>query len=617
MTISRPDVRRATRARRVFAGLMGAGLMGAGLLMTGAAHAQQQPPVTAEPLGAPAPYGAPAYGPAPRRDAGVEVASLPAAAPDGGGVIDPGQGGYPGTVWGASYRPLIERAFVGLPATSASPAVRDIVRRLALSIATPPTGMPTLQPGSGSGSGGGGLGIKPRDFAGLRLERVALLGDVRAADDMARLPTALNDVGGARAWATLNLLAGDGYACERLPDLSKRFADPEIQMASIICQARAGQTDGIALALDILREQGGKDDAFTRLAESAAGGQKGALKGLTALSAPTVALARALARGLPADLPVASVMGLGGAAAAAVVDLPDTPAPLRLAAGDRAAALGRLGAAPLADLYKAAKVSPGDLKNAVTVAAQKRGVDQRALLYQALVGEQTPSLKAKVIARAVDIGDPALLAGVWGLLLTDQLEGLIPGPDLVDLAPRAARLLLLQGQGDRARAWLAVAKAATDDKGQAAYRALLPLAVIGGAVPTGQTDWGQWLSALKVEDDAQARAKAGGLLALLVACGERVDPQALARVVDAGTAAGPVPSAPAWLQLDQAATGGRQGETALLALGELPEAGPAAAPPLVATHVVGALASVGLMADARRIAVEAAAALVPPSPTGA
>lgn len=600
MTISRPESRRrsAPSPVRPLLPVLAAVLALGGSVASAQQGGQQGPtPLT------------PSYTPAasPRRDVGVEVAALPAAAADGGGVIDAGQGGFGSALWGASYRPLIERTLTGLPVTSASPAVRDILRRLLLTTAVPPSGGPGI-PGGGGG--------KPRDFAGLRLERVALLGDRDGADQMARLPTALDDAGGAAAWVTLNLLSGDGSACDRVPELGKRFNDPAFQMAAVTCQVRAGSTDGIQLSLDILREQGGKDDAFMRLGESAATGQKAPVKGMTTLSGPAIALARALGHGLPADLPVGAVAGLDGAAAAALADVSDLPAPLRLAAGDRAAAQGQLSASALAELYKVAKVSPGDLKNAATVAAQRRGIDQRTILYQALVGEQTPSLKAKVIARAVDLGDPGLLAGVWGRLLADQLDGIPASADMIDLAPRAVRLLILQGHPERARPWLAVLRALPDDKA-AGYRAVLPLAVIGGALAGADADWGHWLTTIKADDDATVRARAGGLLALLVACGERVDPAALARVVDVGTASGLVPGAPSWLQLDQAATGGRQGEAALLALAELPDGGPAAAPALVSTHVVGALATVGLTAEARRMAVEAAAALALPLPAPA
>ncbi|MEE3626009.1 hypothetical protein UCD39_18810 [Nitrospirillum sp. BR 11752] len=549
----------------------------------------------------PTPLGAPLYTPPAPRSSSFEVKTLAAVTPDGGGLLDAGQGGLGQALWADSPRGLVDRALMSLPPSSPSPAVRALLGRVLMSSGTAPQ-----------------ANKDTRNFLGARLERLALLGDGKNADAMAALPTALDDAGAAEAWARLSLLTGDGSACNQMADLQKRFNDGEIQMLGVVCQVRGGSTDNVMLSLDIMREQGVKDDGFSRLAEVAASGQKGALKGFSTLSAEAVALARAMGRGLPAEVPAAQIQTLNPAAAAAVADLPDTPAALKLVAGDRAAAYGTLPAAALAPLYKAAKVSPSDLKNAVGVAEKRQGADQRAILYQALTGETIPSLKGAILAKAVDVSDPGLLAGAWGDLLVQELEGLAPGPALKDLAPAAARLALLQNRRDLAQPWFELARQTAqeasaggkaDGKPLQAYLRLVPLAVLGGLLPSDGANWAQWLDAVKADADAPSRLRAGSILALLTAAGEKIDPLLLARTSAVAEAPGVIPDAASWLRLDQSVTVPRRGEVALLALAELADAGPASTAPTVTVHALSALAAIGLKDDARRLALEAVAAL--------
>ncbi|MDE1149234.1 MAG: hypothetical protein PW843_21955 [Azospirillaceae bacterium] len=563
-------------------------------------NAGQATPGTAAPGVGPGaiPPAQPAYTPPTPRASSFEVSALPAVMPDGGGILDTNQGGLGQALWSDSPRGLIDRALASLPASSPSPAVRALLGRVLMSAGTAPPAGPNAK--------------DVRNFLGLRLERLALLGESKA-DAMASLPTALEDAGGAEAWARLSLLTGDGAACDRMEDMQKRFTDGEILMLGVVCQVRAGNTDGIMLSLDMMREQGVKDDSFARLAELAANGQKVALKGLNTVTPETLALARAMSRGLPADLPPAQVQGLNPAAAAALSDLPDMPAALKLVAGDRAAAHGTLPSAALAPLYKAAKVAPSDLKNAVGVADKRQGADQRAILYQALTGETIPSLKGAILAKAVDVGDPALLAGAWGDLLAQELGQLSPSPALKDVAPAAVRLLLLQNRRDLAQPWFELAyqtaQEAKEGKPVLAYQRLVPLAVLGGLLPPGGINWAQWLDAVKADADVPSRVRAGTILALLTAAGEKVDPVLLARMATATEAPGVIPDAASWMRLDQSAVTGRKGEVAVLALAELADAGPAATPATVASHALNALSSVGLKDDARRLALEAVAAL--------
>jgi len=63
-----------------------------------------------------------------------------------------------------------------------------------------------------------------------------------------------------------------------------------------------------------------------------------------------------------------------------------------------------------------------------------------------------------------------------------------------------------------------------------------------------------------------------------------------------------------WNGLSLAAQNGRIGETVLFAVLALNEEGPASVSPVVLSHVVSSLMSIGLENEARRVAVEASLA---------
>ena len=552
------------------------------------------PPDTAAPEGeaaAPAPVSA-APAPAasgPRRPAGLQVEELGALSAEGAGPLVPADGGLGADLWAGTPRDLVERLLASLPARSDSAAYRDLARRLLLSGGTLPQG-----------------DAGPRNLAGLRLERVALLGDAASANALVALAApALEDEPAARAWMDVNLLAGDApAACARVPELLGRFRHPEWQMYQVVCEAQAGRAAEATLALDLLREQGVKDDLFFRLAEAAAAGQKQPVKGVTDPTPAQLALIRASGRGLPADVKVDDPARLAALALSA-----ETPLSVRLPAAERAAAYGALPARELAQIYKLVKLAPADLKDPVAAAGARKGPEARALLFQALGNEQVPTIKAELLKKAVELAEPGTLGGPLGELLAQEIGIVAPSPSLAFLAPHAARVHLLRGRADLARPWVELARTAGDE---AAWHRLWPLAVLGGLARAGDMDMGRWLDGLKVAEDAEARAQAGAVLALLAAAGEAVDPAARARLVGGAGARGLVPDVTAWQRLAEAGPARRTGEAALLALVLLGEAGPARAPALPTAHAVQHLTAAGLRDPARRLASEAVAALLAP-----
>lgn len=521
-----------------------------------------------------------------RAPAGVQVEALGALSADAGGILDPGAGGFGPDMWRGTPRALVDRLLPLLPAAVPSAAQRELTRRLLLSSTAPPVG-------EGAGRG----------LAGQRLERLARMGDPAAAPFAAALPVALDDEDAARAWTARELLAGDAAgACAQVPKLLGRFRGAEWQKWQIACQVRAGETAGITLGIDLLREQGEKDDLFFRLAEGAAAGVKAPVKGVAEPTPPQLALIVASGRGLQAD-----VTASDPAALAAIALSAETPATARIAAAERAATLGALTGPQLAQVYAFAAIAEADLKAAASVAPKREGAAARALLVRALSAETSPAAKAELLRLAVEKADTAMLTGGYGENLAQEVGQLPPGAGFGFVAPHAARVLLLQGRRDLARPWVEISR------NEAGFVQLWPIAALHGLIRAAEVDQTAWANALKVEDDAAARARAGAVLALLVAAGEPVDAMVRARTIGGNAGTPPLnPDVALWYRLEDAALANRIGETVLTGLLILGDAGAAGAHPLAAAHVTAYLTAAGLREEARRVAAEAAAALLPP-----
>lgn len=521
-----------------------------------------------------------------RAPSGVQVETLGAFSADSGGVLDAGQGGLGPDIWRGTPRAVVDRLLPSLPTAVPSAAQRALTRRLLLSSTAAPAGEGAARP-----------------LTGKRLELLARMGDPAAARFAAAFPAALEDDAAAQAFTAHELLAGDpAAACAQVPKHMARFKGPEWQKWQIACQVQAGQASGITLGIDLLREQGEKDDMFFRLAEGAAAGVKAPIKGLTEVTSPQLALVRASGRGLPPEATTTDPSGLVAIALSA-----ETPAPARVAAAERAAALGVLDAQKLLQVYGAATVSDADMRAAASVAAKREGTAARTLLVRALTAEKSPAAKAELLKLAVEKADVPLLTGGYGAVLAQEIGQLQAGAGYGFMAPHAARVLLLQGRADLARPWLEVARK------EPGFARLWPLAALHGAIRANDVDQGAWLDAMKVESDLAARARSGAVLALLVAAGEPVDPIARLRTLGGQTAGAPLnPDVALWYRLEDAGLANRTGETVLTALSTIGAAGPAGAHPLAVAHAAAFLTAAGLREEARMLAAEAVAALLPP-----
>lgn len=573
MTACRAD-RGSAKALR----LLAAGLLATTAMVGGTAWAQQGPLTSFDP------ETMELAEPAAPREAKVEVQLLKAPNAESVGALDQRHGGFVNTLWVGTPAPVARKLIPMLPAVSGSLVVRDLERRLLLTAATAPDGAVE--------------GDRP-SLVELRAERLAAMGD---GDGVIALANAASQaVAGPllrRAKVDALLLAGNTQgACVEAQMLGT--AEGSLAKLQILCNFIAGKTLEGNLGLDLLRERKDTDSAFIAAAETVGGlpplpADKVKLDEATPLHVAAFAAAR-----MP--LPAAAIAKASPAAARAVAMSFATPFDARLAAGERAAAVGVLPAESLRKLYLEAVFAPDELA-APLVKADTAGNRGQALLFRAATDQPDPLIRAHFVAKALELaaanGQAALSARVFAALLGEAK----PDPALTTVAPAFARANLALGRAEPAAAWLALAK--TDPAAAKAVERLWPLTAVhagpGEAMPTvALAAWRATLDGIAPEIAARRTAVVLGSLAAL---GAKVPETAWLDTL-ALPAGGPKPGLFALLQ--GAALDAKLGSTVLAALAAMGDQPLDKLDPITLSEAISALSVVGLGDDARKLAIEA------------
>lgn len=535
----------------------------------------------------------PAPAPAPdvrRTPEGIEVDTLAAVATDYGGTLDPRSGGFPTDMWRGSDRAFVERVLPQLPVARHSPALRDLARRLLLSSATAPAGPVEV------------------NLLPLRAERLSALGDREgAASLMALVPDAQRDAASEQLRLEAAFLAGeDEQACTDVATLIHRFdQDLYLQKALIYCQAKAGQTDQATLGLDLLREQGHADDeTFFDLVNVLTGLRKEAkIESLGEPKGLHYALLKATGQSLPEE-----ALDATGADMLAARLASDDPAE-RLAATETAVAIGVATPETLARAYDAEAVTPEEVAGALDLAPDSPHA--RAVLFQAATQATIPTTRAALVQKALAAAraDGSFL--IAGRVYLPVIVELTPAPPIAAVAGEVGRALYLGGQYELAGAWLetARAEAAHNPDAAAAVPVLWLLARIAGggeALVWDARSVAAWRQAAAGDEEADLRA--ARLFALLDGLGDSAGDAWQVLADPTAPSAQPMIDSATWFALGDAGEGGRLAETVMLALCALGPDGPGGAHPIALGRAVAALRQVGLDAEARAIAFEAALA---------
>jgi hypothetical protein len=291
------------------------------------------------------------------------------------------------------------------------------------------------------------------------------------------------------------------------------------------------------------------------------------------------------------------------------------PSEQRLEAAERAEAMGVLETKVLRDIYTGMTFPKDQLDKALSIAQSEKTATSRALLYARASRETVPTALAQIVQQALILARGSARYQTQARVYRDMVMGLPPSRDLLWLAPEAARALLATGPATQANAWFDIlrASAVLDEQSQRMRDRLLPLARIAGVIQ--DPDWsadavGNWYKAASAIEGANppdpddVRAQAIMLFNLLEATGDTVPDAQWEKTISGGSTV--VPNAALWRQLQSASIAGRVGETIMLSSVALGPGSTGEADPTVLRFVVESLRGVGLVNEARALAVEAA-----------
>ena len=558
--------------------------------------------------------------------AGVQVDSLKKIDPDTAGTLTAEQGGFGADMWRGTDRALVERLLPKLPVNTPSATMRELMRRMLLSIARVPEGK----------SEGASL-------VAIRVRLLADMGDLVAVNTLLNAtPGRATDQELVRIETEARFLANDNArACALAGGQIRDQNVPYWQKAFIFCQALAGATDKAMLGVSVMRESGTKDDVFFALMESLATKTPATIASLPDPSPLHLAMARVAKAKLPADVISSNRPGV----LRTIAISPNAPLEMRLEAGERAESAGALVVDSLRQLYTSVSFSEQDLANPLSRAETEGGPMTRALLYHTSLVQTVPTAQAEVVARALALGrEEGRYASVVRVFMP-VLKRIPPSAELLWFAPEAIRALLLNSEAIAAQAWFQLMRASAlfnKDSGQAIV-GLMPIVRLMGSPEAAEWKTNQlpaWVDSIKARKNAQALPAL--LYTLFDALGEPVPTQAWEKLATtAGRDKMTMPSPALWFRLKEATAaargrGGeaekktaqvgpaasdaataaepspegrsRLGETVLLALLALGDDGPAGASPLLLREVVLSLRATGFEKEARALAVEAALA---------
>jgi hypothetical protein len=517
---------------------------------------------------------------------GVQATPLAPVDPAWAGSLQVSEGALPETLWQGTEKAFVMAALPQLQ-PSLSPALQDLTRRLLLSNAVAPFGEDLP---------------KSRSLAALRLDRLVALGEVDAAAQLIdQLPWKGDPEPLDRLRVEIGLLRNDNEgACGQVQSAIGRYQDVWWDRGQIACQALAGDAAKAALGLSLLRErQTPRDQVFDTLIEAIDNHAAAKVEHLPDPTPIRLALLAAVKLPLPAD----ALQNAGPAVLRAWATNANVAAERRLAAAERATALGAFPLDELRLLYGEIPFKPEERKTAIQQAGENPRA--RALLFITARQEQTAAVRAEALQSLLQAGLKRGEFVVTAKLIAPLLLELQPSADLDWFVLMAARALYAVDRPQEAAQWAQIG-------GTAAQVQLFLIARLaegdkGPAWPKGGLK--SILEGLQPKDGSVEPAKLLLAGALLQALGEPIKPADWATLVTLPPTAGaPLPNAALWFDGGDAVAGHRLGEALLDTLVMAPSGGRLSSEPIVVAEAVARLNALGMGAEARHLALEAALA---------
>ena len=528
----------------------------------------------------------------------IEVNPLGDISLDSVGVLGPDNGGFGQDLWRGTDRTVVESLLHRLPSDVRSPTLRELARRMLLTIATPPAVPSGAPPPRGS------------SLLVIRADRLAAMGEVDGLNELlAVVPSRLDDESMARVRVDGLLVAQENdEACRQIRNgISAYKAGPYWQKAMVFCNMVAGETNKVMLGVDLLRELGAADDpVFLTLASAVVGG-KAEVPADASLTPLHLAMLGAAGQPVPPSAVAQAPPGL----LVAIARSPTADIEVRAQAAELATAAGLLTGEALAQIYDAFTFTPEQLGNAISTFESGPGPLARALLYQAARAQSLPATRAEVLRVALQ---PNSEADVYQAVVRAFLPLLMEVPatsELAWFAAAAGRALYAAGQFEAASAWLALGRqeAILNPQAATAVASLWPYSRLAGdAAMTTAGSLAGWSAMRGSTGDAVQARRQALLRAAFQALGEQDTLPWNTIAAAADVPARPLPAAALLYALQDASESQRVGETVLLTVVVLGAAGPADSHILALRSAIAALNRLGFEQEARALAIEAALA---------
>jgi len=523
----------------------------------------------------------------------IQVDTLESINPDAVGVLGPDQGGFGENMWAGMSRATVDRLLPHFPVNTASWAMRDLMRRLLLSVASVPEGE-----------------SKGKSLVVLRLSLLKSMGDLGGVAELLKVtPNRDNVAALAQLEADSRLLSNDNArACQLTANQISKGENSYWQKVFVFCQALAGERGKASLGAELLRESDDTDKIFFALVEGLIAAAPVTIESLPRPTPLQLAMARVAKAKLPADVISSNEPSI----LRTIATSPNAGVALRLEAAERAETAGALSMETLRQLYTSVSFSQEDLANPLSKAEAESGPLSRALLYRTALVQTVPTAQAEAAAKAFSLArEGGRYASIVRVFLP-VLKRIPATEDLLWFAPEAARAFLISREAEFAKAWfnLMRASAVFNSDAKEKLTVLLPIARIAGS--TEADAWSPevlngWRKSVSGKEDAGE--KSALLYSLLDVLGDPIpedDWESLIAGPERATVAMPRPAI--WYRLASAAGQQQIGATVLLSLLALGESGPAGADPVVLRYVLSSLRTAGLESEARAMALEAALA---------
>ena len=545
----------------------------------------------------------------------VVIMELPKANLGWVGYLSDIDGGLGLEMWEGTDSTFAKTILELLPVNAPSPAMRNLAKRLLLSEAYQPdkkekNGLQAISPS------GKPIISKDQDatFLPLRFSKLASLGAKKELIELSNLvPTEdmLGDLAKEAIYA--RLLSGETEkVCREVIELAKRTNESYWRKTLIVCQLILGNRDDALLSLELLLAELDSEDKFSKLIYTLADETNQIEFDNNSI------YFKILIAALPGKQLNKFRLNLDPSGLSVVAKNINLSWKIRMLAAEKAVLAGSLPSIYLGELATQFKFEEDIFSRAASESKSMEGFMARSLLLQAAALNTSVIERARFLRLLLDNADSDEIFQVYASVIMPILLTIKPRPDLIWFASSATRAAIAGGNYMLASNWLTVLGKTLDLDYEASgsLLRLLPLIAIAGQtlpVPFSKqqaTDVWSGLSDSFSREDKEKRASR--LLVLLSAMGIESREGAWKNIISASNIFEKenIPATALRYQLRDAAKNNRIAEVVSISLIMLGVEGPSKSGLVALNAVIRSLREIGLEADAREIAIEAAISYV-------